>query len=125
MPNSFARMSYAPRRRAAPRNERRLRYRDRHRYWQDLRHHGVDPAYPGKGGAVAAIKPVVSGFDPGAWHGSDPAVLLARARAPGRLAEVERISPWRFKAPLSPDMAGRREGRTITFREVVEFCRVQ
>src|SRR5262249_14989948 len=29
------------------------------------------------GGAVAAIKPIVSGFDPGAWEESDPAVLLA------------------------------------------------
>ena len=31
--------------------------------------------------------------------------------------------PWRLKAPLSPDMAGRREGRTIAFAQVVEFCR--
>jgi len=75
------------------------------------------------GGAVAAIKPIVSGFDPDAWQDSDPAVLLAALGRPIALAEVEHISPWRFKAPLSPHMAGRREGRALVFREVVEFCR--
>lgn len=77
----------------------------------------------GSGGTVAAVKPVVSGFDPDAWQESDPAVLLAALGRPAALAEVERISPWRFKAPLSPDMASKREGRMIVFRDVVEFCR--
>jgi dethiobiotin synthetase len=75
------------------------------------------------GGAIAAVKPIVSGFDPQAWQDSDPAVLLAALGRPVTLAEVEQISPWRFKAPLSPDMAGRHEGRTIQFRDVAEFCR--
>jgi dethiobiotin synthetase len=77
----------------------------------------------GAGDAVAAIKPIVSGFDPGAWEESDPAVLLAALGRPVALEEVERISPWRFKAPLSPHMAGRREGRAIVFQDVVAFCR--
>ena len=75
------------------------------------------------GGAIAAVKPIVSGFNPQACQDSDPAVLLAALGRPATLEEVERIAPWRFKAPLSPDMAGRREGRTIQFRDVVEFCR--
>jgi dethiobiotin synthetase len=77
----------------------------------------------GAGGAVAAVKPIVSGFDPHAWQESDPAVLLAALGRPVALEEVERISPWRFKAPLSPHMAGKREGRLIVFQDVVEFCR--
>jgi len=77
----------------------------------------------GSGGAIAAVKPIVSGFDPEAWQESDPAVLLAALGRPVVLAEVERISPWRFKAPLSPHLASAREGRTIVFRDVVEFCR--
>ena len=77
----------------------------------------------GRGGAVVAVKPVVSGFDPDAWEKSDPAVLLAALGRPITLAEVEHISPWRFKAPLSPHMAGTREGRAIIFRDLVEFCR--
>ena len=77
----------------------------------------------GAGRTVAAIKPVVSGFDPASWQASDPALLLAALGRPVTLEEVEGVSPWRFKAPLSPNMAAMREGRPIAFMEVVEFCR--
>ncbi len=36
--------------------------------------------------------------------------------------EIDRISPWRFRAPLSPDLAARREGRSIDVDTVVSFC---
>ncbi len=75
------------------------------------------------GQAVHAIKPLVTGFDPDSWAESDPAVLLSALACPMTLDEVERISPWRFKAPLSPDMAGRCEGRAIPYAQLVEFCR--
>ena len=75
------------------------------------------------GGAIAAIKPIVSGFDADAWQETDPAILLAALGRPAALAEVEAISPWRFKAPLSPDMASRLEGCGIVFQDVVDFCR--
>jgi dethiobiotin synthetase len=75
------------------------------------------------GRAVDAIKPVVSGFDPAAPAGSDPAALLAALGRPLTMEEIERISPWRFAAPLSPDMAARREGRAIDFDAVTAFCR--
>lgn len=75
-------------------------------------------------GRVAdAVKPVVSGFDPEAWQESDPAVLLAALGRPLTSEELDRVSPWRFKAPLSPHMAARQEGRAIDFEEVVGFCR--
>ena len=77
----------------------------------------------GAGRAVDAIKPVVSGFDPTDWRDSDPAALLAVLGRPIALDEAERISPWRFAAPLSPHMAARHEGRSIAFQEVVDFCR--
>jgi dethiobiotin synthetase len=75
------------------------------------------------GRAVAAIKPVVSGFDPDDWQGSDPAILLAALGRPLTLEEVDGISPWRFKAPLSPHTAAQRDGRAIAFQDVVAFCR--
>jgi dethiobiotin synthetase len=75
------------------------------------------------GRAVEAIKPVVSGLDPAALDASDPGVLLRALGRDATPAEVERISPWRFTAPLSPDWAARREGRAIDFAELVEFCR--
>ena len=37
-------------------------------------------------------------------------------------AAVGEITPWRFAAPLSPDMAAKREGRAIDFEALVKFC---
>lgn len=63
-----------------------------------------------RGLAVAALKPVVSGFDPDDWTGSDPGRLLAALGKPATPAELDALSPWRFAAPLAPPMAARREG---------------
>jgi len=84
---------------------------------------GLIRHWRGAGRPVDAIKPVVSGFDPAGWLESDPALLLKALDRPVTLAEAERISPWRFKAPLSPHMAAQRENRAIVFQEVIEFCR--
>jgi dethiobiotin synthetase len=75
------------------------------------------------GRAVEAIKPVVSGFDPAQMASSDPGVLLRALGAPVNADAIERISPWRFRAPLSPDLAAQREGRSIDVEEVIAFCR--
>ncbi len=72
--------------------------------------------------AVDAIKPVVSGFEPAAAASSDPAVLLKALGRPVTPQSIERISPWRFRAPLSPDMAAQREGRRIEVDDVIAFC---
>src|SRR5689334_6196325 len=73
------------------------------------------------GRSVHAIKPVVSGFDPAHSAGSDPAVLLdALERS---TADLDAISPWRFKAPLAPDMAAGQEGRSVDFAALVAFSR--
>jgi dethiobiotin synthetase len=72
---------------------------------------------------VNALKPVVSGFDPAAPSGSDPAILLDALGRKIKSAELNAISPWRFRAPLSPDMAARAEKRAIDFDAVVAFCR--
>ncbi len=74
------------------------------------------------GRAVDAIKPVVSGFDPAQAGSSDPGLLIKALGLPQTAQEIDRISPWRFKAALSPDLAAAREGRTIDFDTVVSFC---
>jgi len=74
------------------------------------------------GRTVEAIKPVVSGFDPAQAANSDPAVLLRALGLPVTAESIERISPWRFRAPLSPDLAARREGRSIDVDQVIAFC---
>jgi dethiobiotin synthetase len=73
--------------------------------------------------AVAALKPVVSGYDSSVVETSDPAVLLAALGRPVAADEVERIAPWRFRAPLSPDLAAAREGRSVGFDELITFSR--
>ena len=75
------------------------------------------------GAAVDALKPVVTGYDSSVVETSDPAVLLAALGRPLAAEEVARISPWRFRAPLSPDLAAAREGRTLDFDELVACSR--
>jgi dethiobiotin synthetase len=76
-----------------------------------------------RGGAVAALKPLVSGYDPSVVETSDPAVLLRALALPVTADEIARIAPFRFRAPLSPDIAAVREGRSIDFDALVAFTR--
>jgi len=76
-----------------------------------------------RGRAVAAFKPLASGFDPAHPEASDPGVLLAALGRQPSLPEIERISPWRFKAALAPDKAARLEGRNVDFAALVDFSR--
>jgi dethiobiotin synthetase len=73
--------------------------------------------------AVGALKPVVSGYDSSVVETSDPAVLLGALGRPVSAQEIAAIAPWRFRAPLSPDLAAARENRAIVFDELVEFSR--
>ena len=77
----------------------------------------------GAGRPVRALKPVLSGYDPATLAGSDPGVLLASLSEAVSEEAVAEITPWRFAAPLSPDMAAAREGRRIDLGEIVAFCR--
>jgi dethiobiotin synthetase len=76
-----------------------------------------------RGRPVDALKPAISGFDEADAAASDTGVLL---RALGRnidAEEIARMSPWRFRAPLAPNMAAQREGRTLDFDAFVAFAR--
>jgi dethiobiotin synthetase len=73
--------------------------------------------------SVRALKPVASGFDSADIASSDSGVLLDALGLPATAAHLDDVSPWRFAAPLSPDMAAARERRTIPFDELLEFCR--
>lgn len=74
------------------------------------------------GETIDAIKPIVSGFDPARAGESDSGVLLRALGLPLTDEEIEDISPWRFAAPLSPDMAARHAGKEIDFEQLVLFC---
>jgi dethiobiotin synthetase len=84
---------------------------------------GLIRHWRGAGRAVEALKPVATGFDPVAAGLSDPGILLAALGRPITLGEIECIAPWRFSAPLSPNMAARRENRALGFDALVAFSR--
>ena len=73
--------------------------------------------------SVRALKPVASGFDAADVAASDSGVLLDALGQPATAEHLDDVSPWRFAAPLSPDMAAARERRAIPFDELLEFCR--
>ncbi len=75
------------------------------------------------GQAVHAIKPVVSGYDSSVVETSDPAVLLTALGRDISADEIDGIAPWRFRAPLSPDLAAARESRSVDFEELIAFSR--
>jgi len=77
----------------------------------------------GEGRRPAAFKPVLSGFDPSHPEASDAGLLLAALGREVNAAELHAVAPWRFAAPLSPDMAAALEGRRIDFAELVGFTR--
>ncbi len=78
------------------------------------------------GRKVVALKPLVSGVcdwrDP-AFAASDTAILIQAQGLPLSEATIEACSPWRFTAPLSPDMAAAREGRSVKLGEIVDWTR--
>ena len=73
--------------------------------------------------SVLALKPVASGFDADNVAATDTGVLLDALGLAATRANLDAVSPWRFAAPLSPDMAAARERRAVPFDELVEFCR--
>jgi dethiobiotin synthetase len=80
------------------------------------------------GRAVHTLKPLASGVpalgDPG-FAESDTARLLAAQGLPVTSATVAACSPWRFAAPLSPDLAAAREGRSLALCDLVGWCRAE
>jgi dethiobiotin synthetase len=75
------------------------------------------------GHAVDAIKPIVSGYEPAQAAASDPGALIAALGLPFSPESIDRTSPWRFRAALSPDLAARLEGRSIDVDAVIAYCK--
>src|SRR5688572_7966482 len=73
------------------------------------------------GRTVEALKPVVTGFDASMAESSDPGVLLSALGHAASPEEIAAISPWCYRAALSPDMAAAVEARPIDFARLGEF----
>lgn len=70
-----------------------------------------------------AFKPLVSGIDPADPTGSDPAALIDAMGLALTPDTLDRVSPWRFAAPLAPNMAARMEGRLVPYAAMLAACR--
>jgi dethiobiotin synthetase len=75
------------------------------------------------GRKVRALKPVISGFNRANLAISDTGQLLTAQGLEPTDKAIDAISPWRFTAALSPDIAAAREGRTIDYENLLTFCR--
>jgi dethiobiotin synthetase len=84
---------------------------------------GLIRAARARGVRVAALKPVASGHDPARLGETDAAALLKALGQAVTADAVAVVSPFRFALPLSPDMAARREGRTLSLDAVLRVCR--
>lgn len=71
------------------------------------------------------LKPLLTGYDPQTMAEGDAGLILAALGEVADEAAVERVSPLRFTAPLSPNMAAAREGRAVDFDAVVDLCRAR
>ncbi|MFT5487196.1 MAG: dethiobiotin synthetase [Paracoccaceae bacterium] len=74
------------------------------------------------GHTVAVLKPILSGYDQAEAPTSDTGRLLTAAGVEITSDSIDLVSPWRYAAPLSPDMAAAREGRSVPVDDVITYC---
>jgi len=65
------------------------------------------------------IKPVISGFDS---YNNDTLEILDILKLENNSENIDKISPFRLKFPLSPDIAAKREEKEFNFNEIKDFC---
>lgn len=70
-----------------------------------------------------AIKPIISGWDDN--NDNDTVKILNTLNLPITEENVNKISPWRFKEPLSPDMAAAKEGCSLKLNQIVNYINQQ
>jgi dethiobiotin synthetase len=83
---------------------------------------GIIRAARKAGRQANAIKPIMSGYNPVHPEDSDAGKLLIAMDKKVTAESVAAISPWRYHAPVSPDLAAEMEGRVISLPQVLTFC---
>ncbi len=67
------------------------------------------------------IKPVISGYNEESQDNDTQLLLRSQGISP-TAENINKISPWRFHAALSPDLAAREENIKVEFADIVGFC---
>lgn len=86
---------------------------------------GLARAWRAAGIAVRALKPLMSGYDEAQPQACDAGRLLAACGREATPQNIAAVSPWRFRAPLSPDRAAALEDRSIDFEDLVAWSRFE
>lgn len=73
-----------------------------------------------KGAFVRGYKPIISG-----WDGSDAMDTMQIIAAGEGVQTIDEVSPWRYAAPLAPNRAALKEGKTLTLDELNCWLRKQ
>jgi dethiobiotin synthetase len=77
-----------------------------------------------KGKTVRALKPIISGYTEHTMDRIDTAEIIRALGHKMTPEAIAHVSPWRFTHALAPDMAALREGRTIDYTDLLDFCHV-
>lgn len=73
------------------------------------------------GKSLEVYKPIISGIEDDNPAGSDSALLLEALGREVTPANLDVISPWRFKEALAPSMAAAKEGKEFPITELFEW----
>jgi dethiobiotin synthetase len=72
---------------------------------------------------VELLKPVLTGYPSSdSQEVADCDVLLQASGLAITDSARDRMSPWRYRQPLSPDMAAAQQGESVPFERLCEFC---
>lgn len=66
------------------------------------------------------IKPVISGFE--FDNDNDTLLILESLGLEKNINNINKVSPFRLKLPLSPNIAAKREGVKFEFSKIIDFC---
>jgi len=68
------------------------------------------------------IKPVISGFDKDN-RDNDTSLIIDSLGIKYNDENINKISPFRFSLPLSPDMASEKQKVELSYQSILEFCK--
>lgn len=76
-----------------------------------------------RGMSVELLKPVLTGYPPADPEDIPDCDILLQASGLAVSASArDSISPWRYRPPLSPDMAAEQQGEYVPFQQLCQFC---
>lgn len=74
------------------------------------------------GKSLRVLKPVISGYSEETAADSDTARILEALGIDATADAIDAVSPWRYAAPLAPDMAAARENTMLDYAAMLNFC---